>query len=207
MTCSSSDEIQQLLQHLRDRFGTLTVNEGKYHSYLGMNFDFSAQGKVRVSMEGFTHDLLKQYEVHGTVVTPATLSLFDAPNDATTLDDREGKEFHSCVAKLLYLAKRTRPDILTAVSFLSTRVSKPTNVDGVKLRRVLQYLNGTPHIGIVLEQTDTDVKAYIDASFAVHPDLRSHTGIFVTLGKGPIFVGPSSPTAHREAETAKAHRG
>ena len=28
------------------------------------------------------------------------------------------------------------------------------------------------------------IKWYVDASFAVHPDFRSHTGVGMTLGKG-----------------------
>ena len=32
------------------------------------------------------------------------------------------KRFHSAVAKMLYLAKRARPDMLTGVSYLATRV-------------------------------------------------------------------------------------
>ena len=32
------------------------------------------------------------------------------------------------------------------------------------------------------------VTAYIDASFAIHPDMKSHTGSVVTLGKGAIYA-------------------
>ena len=45
--------------------------------------------------------------------------------------------------KLMYIAKRARPDIETAVGFLSTRVSKSDTDDWAKLKTVLQYLYGT----------------------------------------------------------------
>ncbi len=32
------------------------------------------------------------------------------------------------------------------------------------------------------------MKAYVDASYRVHADMKSHTGCVITLGKGPIFV-------------------
>jgi len=35
--------------------------------------------------------------------------------------------FHATVAKLLFVAKRAQPDILLAVSFLTTRVKEPDN--------------------------------------------------------------------------------
>jgi hypothetical protein len=44
------------------------------------------------------------------------------------------------VAKLLYLAKRGRPDILLDVNFLSTRV---TIEDWGKLDRIIKDLRGT----------------------------------------------------------------
>jgi hypothetical protein len=57
--------------------------------------------------------------------------------------------------------------LLTAVSFLTTRVSKPTHEDWGKLERVLMYLNGCQSLGIVLKASDgLRVLAYVDASFA-----------------------------------------
>ena len=40
--------------------------------------------------------------------------------------DEAKEHFHSLTAKLLYLSKRTRPDILVAVSFLTSRVQVAT---------------------------------------------------------------------------------
>jgi hypothetical protein len=98
--------------------------------------------------------------------------------------------FHSAVAKLLYLAKRARPDLLTTVAFLSTRVSKSTEEDMNKLNRLLRYLNRTKRLGIIIETDDEfHLLAFIDASFDIHFDGKSHTGLFITFGKGPVFLG------------------
>jgi hypothetical protein len=42
----------------------------------------------------------------------------------------ESERFHSITASLLYLSKRVRPDILTAVSFLTRRVMNPREMIG-----------------------------------------------------------------------------
>jgi len=42
--------------------------------------------------------------------------------ESLLLDDAGKKKFHTVVAKLLYLAKRVQPDLLTATSFLCMRV-------------------------------------------------------------------------------------
>jgi hypothetical protein len=92
------------------------------------------------------------------------------------------------VAKLLYLAKRVRPDILTTISFLATRVKEPTFQDSIKLNRVCRDIRSTKEKCIVLKASG-DVVAYVDASHAIHSkDGKSHTGVYVTLGEGPIFV-------------------
>jgi hypothetical protein len=96
-------------------------------------------------------------------------------------------------AQLLYLFKRVRPDILTAVAFLPIRVTKPQQEDYEKLLRVIQYIRATHDMGVVLEVRGTPtVTAHVDASLGVHPDMKSHTGCLVTLGAGP--VEPASST-------------
>ncbi len=79
------------------------------------------------------------------------------------------------VAKLLYLLKRARPDILTAVSFLCTRVTKATVEDQQKLEYLLGYLQAMKHEVLRLTPSGImKVEAYVDAAFAPHPDLKSH---------------------------------
>jgi len=45
----------------------------------------------------------------------------------------------------------------------------------------------------VLEPGDDDlsVRVYADASYGVHPDAKGHTGVVISLGKGPVFVKSS----------------
>ncbi len=99
--------------------------------------------------------------------------------------------FHTHVAKLLYLAKRVRPEMLTAVSFLTTRVQACDQDDLSKLRRALGYLLGTRYRGIVLRVGESmDVRAFIDASYGVHTASgKSHTGCAIAVGySGPVYT-------------------
>jgi hypothetical protein len=47
---------------------------------------------------------------------------------AEVLVETKRKEFHSIMARLLYLAKRVRPDILVVISFLSTWVMRASRI-------------------------------------------------------------------------------
>ena len=47
------------------------------------------------------------------------------------MNDKECERFHSLTAKLLYLSKRTGPDILTCIAYLTERVLE-TRIDDWK---------------------------------------------------------------------------
>ena len=191
ISCKDENIIKNLVGNLRSHFAELTVHDGITHSYLGMTFDFSIEKSVKVTMERYIRDLLLEAEINTSTKTPATDKLFDT-RECEKLDAEKSKRFHTLVAKLLYLAKRVRPDILLAVSFLTTRVTSPDVDDFSKLQRILTYLYGTQDFGIVLRaDTPTRVQTYIDASFGVHGDGKSHSGLFLTTGSGPIMVKSS----------------
>jgi hypothetical protein len=89
-----------------------------------------------------------------------------------------------------------------AISFLTTRVLNPDNDDLQKLNRVLRYLSSTSDLGIVLSATPaSQVQAYIDASYGVHADYRSHTGMYITLGNGPIDVKSTKQKLNTKSST------
>ena len=95
---------------------------------------------------------MQAYNVTGRAQSPAGENLFAVNEDAVKLSKSEAEAFHSKTAKLLYLSKRSRPDILTAVVFLTTRVLQPDE-DGVKkLDRVFKYVNATRELALTLQQ-------------------------------------------------------
>ena len=85
-----------------------------------------------------------------TKATPGASVLFDV-RDAPKVPESEARWFHTHVAKELYLAKRVRPEFLTAVAFLSTRVASPDIDYMAKLRRLLGHIRHTRTRGIVLK--------------------------------------------------------
>jgi len=71
---------------------------------------------------------------------------------------------------------------------LTTRVKSPDKDDLKKLGRVIRHLQAMPKLALTLEADNTHViKWWVDASFAVHPDMKSHTGATMLLGKGSIY--------------------
>lgn len=184
ITSVDSSMIESLAEGLRLRYGEITKSNGNILNYLGMVLDFSHPGETHVSMKGFVEEMLKCSGVTGGARTPATEGLFEVRADAPLCGDQRRKEFHSLVAKMLYLAKKSRPECLMAVAFLATRVSRCTEHDWEKLVRLLRYVNDTRERGIVLRHGKRGiiVTMYIDASYGVHADGKSHTGSCIVIG-------------------------
>ena len=63
--------------------------------------------------------------------------------DSKQLIDTKGEFFHLVVANLLFIMKRSRPDLDTDVSFLTLRVSKSDVDNRGKLRRILKFVHCT----------------------------------------------------------------
>jgi hypothetical protein len=97
---------------------------------------------------------------------------------------------------------RGRPDVLTALSFLCTRVSKPTEQDLQKLSRVFKYLRGTADLVLTLEADNLNVfKWWVDGSYGVHQDLKGHTGATMSLGKGSILSASTKQKLNTRSST------
>ena len=64
--------------------------------------------------------------------------------------EEQAQAFHHTVVQLLFLCMRARPDIQTALSFLTKRVREPDKHDWGKLKHVLKYLKGTIYTKLTL---------------------------------------------------------
>jgi hypothetical protein len=121
--------------------------------------------------------LLLDFEKVKGYSTPAVKECFQTAA-SSVLDIDAKRNFHTIVAQLVYLAKRARPNILTATSFLFTRVKQPTKADQQKLMRVMGYFKQMQNFKYTIAPTKPiQVIAYIDAAFATHEDSKSHSGV------------------------------
>ena len=68
-------------------------------------------------------------EENDIVTATARPRLIDVNSECTQLSGEKQYSFHSIVAKLLWMMKRSRPDLETNIGFLCTRVSKSDEYD------------------------------------------------------------------------------
>ncbi|KAG7353502.1 hypothetical protein IV203_002857 [Nitzschia inconspicua] len=161
------------------------VYDSMVHNYLGMRIDYSIDGKVQFTMPTMVNEIIAQLPMSlssGPSATPAGNHLFVVDKNAQKLSETNSDLLHWMTTQLLYLCKRARPDLQTAVAFLITRVVAPDCDDIKKLGRCVRYLRRTAHLPLVLEANCvSNIRWWVDASYAVHPDMRSHTGGTMTF--------------------------
>jgi len=177
--------------YLNSVYSETKSSAGPVVNYIGMCLDFSTQGEVRITMENCVQDILRSCGDVTVKPTPAASTLFDVREHAMKATEDQRKHFHTHVAKFIYLAKRVRPECLTAAAFLATRVHACDIDDLAKLKRLHGYLKGTADRGITLRIGEyMTVRAYIDAAYGVHVDCgKSHTGCAIVLGEiGALFA-------------------
>jgi hypothetical protein len=77
-----------------------------------------------------------------------------------------------------------------------------TKKDWAKLKRVLEYLRRTLDEFLTLGADDIRMmKTWVDASYAVHKDMKSHTGGVVSFGIGAVMSKSSKQKLNTESST------
>ena len=208
ISCRNGKVVDKIISKLNAIYGKtspLTITRGNQHEYLGMSINYSEPDKVIFTMYDYVNEIIASLpkEMIGTAISPAGSHLFKVNTEnATMLDDETKERFHHYTAQLLFLAKRARPDLQTAVAFLCTRVHQPDQDDLNKLTRVLKYLQFTPHLPLILG-SDGKGNIYwsVDAAFAVHSDMRGHTGAHMTMGQGTVVSMSSKQKINTRSST------
>ena len=188
-----SKVVDQVIEMLDDEFGKETPmnkSRGKVHDYLGMILDFSKPGELTIDMIDYIKTIIAGMpkDMEGTAKIPAGSHLFKVSDNPVLLDKETAEIYHRMVMQLLYLCQRGRPDVRTAVAFLTRRSTAPDDDDYKKLTRVMQYLQGSLDLKLVLSADGSGVvQWWVDAAYGVHYDMKSHTGGTLSLGKGSVY--------------------
>jgi hypothetical protein len=189
---------------IEERFGKMTVTRGREHVFLGMHIRFNEDGTATIRMKDYLKEAIEEFgePIGNSAASPAKRDLFEIDADSDTLDKVKGEVFHSVAAKLLYVSKRRRLDTQLTVAFLCTRVSCSTQQDWKKLKRLLEYIHGSLDEFRVIGADDLKkMMTWVDASYAVHRDMKSHTGGVVSFGTGALMSKSSKQKLNTKSST------
>jgi hypothetical protein len=196
----------------------MKVHRGKVHKYLGMTLDFSHKGQCIVTMHDYLDGILKAYDAaidkHKNGFLPVTIQCYETPapdnlftvnKDCEKLPEDMAADFHTIIAKTLYVTKRARIDTCLSIAFLTTRVRAPNIDDWEKLHHLMEYLWKDHAWPLVLgAENDGLLMWYVNASFAVDTNMRGHTGGGLTIGRGfPITASAKQKLNTRSSTESK----
>ena len=168
-----------------------------------MNITIEDQ-KVYIEMKDQIREVIEWGKLQGGCKppNPAKTDMFDMDKSSSPLSEKDSCTLHSVVQKLPYITKRTRADIETAISFLCIRVSNPTHEDKINLTRVLGYLENTIDLVRTIGASSFLVlSSWVDASYAVHKDMRSHTSGLMSFVTGTIHSKSSKQKLNIKSST------
>ena len=169
-----------------------------------MHIRYTDEGTAVITMKDCLTEAIAEsgLDISKPASTPASKALFDVDEAAEPLGKKEREVFHSVSAKLLYVSLRARVDLLLPIAFLCTRVAKCTKEDQAKLKRVLEYIHGSLDLEYTIGADDLGrFRTWVDASYAVHPDMRSHTGGAISFGRGGILCKSSKQKLNTKSST------
>ena len=164
---------------------------GRVTRLLGVNFE-RVNNDIFVHQVDYVESLGLEYGVTANALVKVPVHVgktFEKPK--TPEEEEIDFPYRSLVGSLLFLASRTRPDILFPVILLS-QYNTGHSLDHVKaLLQILQYVVNTKHQAIKLStSSDENLYAYTDSSWASdRDDRKSFSGFMTFIGGIPLSWG------------------
>ncbi len=203
ITYSNDELLSEIMNYFQNQNISLTMRKlqpGKPLEHLGVIIAYNNDGIITLSQQNYIQkEILDVYPFRTTrSTTPAGILSCDRDESDDVPIDKN--KYLQKLMKLYYVAAHTRPDILTAVSYASV-TSTPTTADDNKLDRIITYLANTNQMIMHISPGDLELFAHFDASFAIHDDMKSHSGKIIYLGKVPVYVKSSKQKQNAKSST------
>jgi hypothetical protein len=177
----------QLIAILEQAYGEL--KKSKLTGFTGTSFELHKNGAFTRTQSGYILRFLENINVSGITIAkvPSTFDLFEDTSKSPSCDI---KLYRTIIGSLIHVL-RTRYDIQKEVVHLSSKMSSATMADLSKAVLVLRYLSGTPNLGpTYFTKQGPTLSCFVDCSYGVHVDGRSHAGFSLHIGadNAPFFV-------------------
>ncbi len=212
MSHNNKEILELEAQMLGKQFsGYNIVHDNESMKYVGLEIRRNKNMDIIVSMNEYVENLIKWSGCTKQFSTPGEPNDFQSDESEFVVSMKDIEIFHTGVAKLLFVAKRVRPDILLQVNMLCSKVKAPRVKNLRQLQRIYGYLLGTPRRGIVFEGGGKMlVKAWGDAAFMLHEDLTSRSASLIVINGGVVEAHTSKESMRvrsaAEAEFVQASR-
>jgi Reverse transcriptase (RNA-dependent DNA polymerase)/Integrase core domain/GAG-pre-integrase domain len=184
-----------LIANIKDKFHNAfsMTDLGPATRFLGLEIARDRQNlTITLHQNEYIKDILKRFNMSeckpvSTPMDPGTKLTKADPTEVLTPEDKTA--YQSIVGSLMYTMLGTRPDIAYAVGSVSQFNSAPGVQHMTAVKRILRYLKGTAHYGLVYSPCTEDhdyLEGYSDANWGSSEDRRSTGGFVFFLGSAAI---------------------
>ena len=187
VTGSSSIEIENFKSQMKCEFEMTDL--GKLTYFLGMELLETPKGMI-LHQAKYATEILRKFEMLdcNSSVTPADTRA--KIEEDTGSDAVDSTIFRQLIGSLRYLCQ-TRPDISYAVGYVSRFMSKPLKCHLLAAKRILRYINGTIHYGVVFpyskDNGKLELSGFSDADWCGDKvDRRSTSGYLFKFQNAPV---------------------
>lgn len=186
VTGSNSHFIDTFIKNISNHFSLKDLGPLSY--FLGVEVIPYPHG-LFLSQQKYIQDLLQKSHMNEAKPTPTPMVSSPPLTLTSGCPLSNPTEYRALIGSLQYLLL-TRPDIAFTVNRLSQYMHRPTDEHWAALKRLLRYLAGTLHKGILLHSRSPPcLHAFTDADWAGdRDDYVSTTGYVVYLGRNPDFL-------------------
>jgi len=185
----SHEVVQETFKANFEKFTISCKFNDRAFEYLQMKITLLDGGRINFDMTNYINKLVNDGTDERST-KPYDHNLFQVNEQESLLPLAMQNEIRSEVAKLLYVAKRNRYDILLPISYLTTRVNKYTRSDYDKMKKITKYLRATKDKTLTIGGYDT-LRCYADASHGILNDGKSIGAYGFTFGVGMFGVSVS----------------
>ena len=202
---TTQEEVDRIVAELQDLYKLRRSEE--IDLFLGVRLQWKLDTKgvvtsLHMSQKAYVESVLRRFGMATCkpAITPMVEKFFegyDADEDQSQVNT---ELYQKMIGSLLYLALRTRPDILVSVLILARFQQKPTGYCLRAAKRVLRYLKGTSDYALMYTSGTCDLSVFVDSDYAGDTtDRKSTTGYMVKLGETLVYWG-----ARKQASVARS---
>lgn len=165
--------------------------------YLGVELTWNANHEgellgLKLGQRLYVEGILRRFGLHNSkpARSPMVESFFSSLSVEEDKSPQDVQVYQQMIGSLLYLALRTRMDILAPVLILARFQNAPTAYCRRAVKRVLRYLRGTCDFGLLYRPGSLELDGYVDSDFAGDTtDRKSMAGYLVKVGSATFFFG------------------
>ncbi|KAH9527770.1 hypothetical protein DERF_001769 [Dermatophagoides farinae] len=176
-----TDCIDRVIRDLEQKFEMTDI--GKLNDYLGVQI-IEKDDHFELNQIKYIRKIMNEFRMNECKPTNVPMASLYIHNEDEEID--ENLPIRELIGSLLYVANKTRPDILFSTNWLSRFLTKPTKSLFNAAKQILRYLSGTIDKCLIIGCLEENLLVYTDSSFGQGESKHSTSGLVIRCGNSTI---------------------